>query len=80
MLHLDIYQNEYQCMFENLVLRRSFRGKNSDEIFGATISYQEKNSPSARKIAINIFFFLQMKSLRIFRNSHLIFLQVQIIF
>lgn len=28
----------------------------------------------------DIFFFLQMKSLRIFRNSHLIFLQVQIIF
>lgn len=43
-------------MFENLVLRRSFCGKNSGEIFGATISYQEKNSPSARKIAINIFF------------------------
>lgn len=56
MLHLNIQQNEYQCMFENLVLRRSFCGKNSGEIFGATISYQEKNSPSARKIAINIFF------------------------
>ena len=40
-------------MFENLVLRRSFCGKNSGEIFGATISYKEKNSPSARKIAIN---------------------------
>ena len=53
MLHLNIQQNEYQCMFENLVLRRSFCGKNSGEIFGATISYQEKNSPSARKIAIN---------------------------